>query len=98
MADKIIYFPNDARQNYPFCKLQLVVETFGHSTKQTNLSKFNKSPKSCLAKKDKIRKRYYKTLWISVINSPMSPPSLDIRMATFIETNELKATNKEFLK
>ena len=25
--------PNDDTQNYPFCRLQLVVETFGHSTK-----------------------------------------------------------------
>ena len=32
MADKLIYIPNDAIQNYPFCKLKLVVETFEHST------------------------------------------------------------------
>ena len=44
-------------QNYTFCRLQLVVETFGHSWAQ-------------------IRKLYYKTLGASVINSPMSPPSL----------------------
>ena len=30
MADKLMYIPNDNKQNYPFCRLQLVVETFGH--------------------------------------------------------------------
>ena len=32
MASKLIYIPNDDAQNYPFCRLQLVVETFEHST------------------------------------------------------------------
>ena len=32
MADDLMYIPNDATQNYPFCRLQLVDETFGHST------------------------------------------------------------------
>ena len=40
MADKLIYIPKDDTQNYPFCKLQLVVETFGHSTKWANQTKF----------------------------------------------------------
>ena len=31
MADKLIYKPNDYTQNYPFCKLLLLVETFGQS-------------------------------------------------------------------
>ena len=31
MADKLLYIPNDDKQNYPFCRLQLVVETFGHN-------------------------------------------------------------------
>ena len=25
MADKLMYIPNDDKQNYPFCRLQLVV-------------------------------------------------------------------------
>ena len=29
MADKLFYIPND-KQNYPFCRLQLLVETFEH--------------------------------------------------------------------
>ena len=29
---------NDETQNYPFCRLQLKVETFGHSTEWTNQS------------------------------------------------------------
>ena len=28
-----MYIPNDDTQNYLFCRLQLVVETFGNSTK-----------------------------------------------------------------
>ena len=57
--------------DYPFCRLQLLVETFGHSTKWTNQNSL-KSPKFLSLW---IRKRYYKTFWTSVINSPMSPPS-----------------------
>ena len=47
MTDKFVYIPNDDTQNYPLCRLQLVVETFGHSSKLTNQSKFNKSPQGC---------------------------------------------------
>ena len=32
MADQLMYIPDDVTQNYPFYRLQLVVETFGHST------------------------------------------------------------------
>ena len=32
MADKLMYIPNDDKQNCPFCRIQLVVETFEHST------------------------------------------------------------------
>ena len=32
MANKLMYIPNDDTQYYSFCRLQLVVETFGHST------------------------------------------------------------------
>ena len=32
MADKLMYTHYDDRQNYPFCSVQLLVETFGHST------------------------------------------------------------------
>ena len=32
MTDKLMYIPNDNTQNYLFCRLQLVVETFGHAT------------------------------------------------------------------
>ena len=36
MADKLMYMniPNDNTHNYPFFRLQLVFETFGHSTIQ----------------------------------------------------------------
>ena len=38
MADKLMYIPHkDDTQNYPFCTLQLMVQTFGHSAyEQTN--------------------------------------------------------------
>ena len=49
MADKLMYIPNDYTQNYPFCRLQVVVKTFGHSTYRINQSKFNKCPQSCYA-------------------------------------------------
>ena len=32
MADKLKYIPNDDRQNYPFGRLQSVVEMFGNTT------------------------------------------------------------------
>ncbi len=38
MTDELMYIPNDDTQNYSFCKLQLVVETFGHLPLQTNQS------------------------------------------------------------
>ena len=67
MADKFMYIHNDDTQNYPFCRLKFVVETFESTNKN-----WLKSPK-LLSKR--IRKLYYKTLGTIVINSPMSPPS-----------------------
>ena len=32
MTDKLMHIPNDDTQNYPFCRLKSVVETFEHST------------------------------------------------------------------
>ena len=46
-ADKLMYIPIDDTHIYPFCRLQIVSETFGHSTKCINQWKFNKSPQSC---------------------------------------------------
>ena len=41
MADKFMHIPNDDTQNYPFCNLHLVVETF-ETTNQNSIkvSKF----------------------------------------------------------
>ena len=39
-----MYIPNDDKNNVDL-RLQLVVKTFEHSTKWTNQSKLNKSPK-----------------------------------------------------
>ena len=30
MDDEFIYIPNDDKQNYPSCRLKLIVEQFGH--------------------------------------------------------------------
>ena len=46
MADKLIYIPNDDTQNYPFCRLKLVIETFDH------LIKIQCSPQSCKGKEE----------------------------------------------
>ena len=54
---------NDDTQNYPLCRLKLVVET--------NQNSLN-SPKLL---SQRIRKHYYKTLGNSVINSTLSPIS-----------------------
>ncbi len=32
MDNKLMYIPNDDTQNYPFCGVKIVVETFEHST------------------------------------------------------------------
>ena len=40
-----MYIPNDETQNYPFCILKLVVETFEHSNKWIYKLKFNKNKK-----------------------------------------------------
>ena len=52
MGDKLIDLPNDDIQNNPFFRLQLVLETIGHSTLWTNQSKFNESPQSCWSNED----------------------------------------------
>ena len=44
MTDKFMYITNDDTPNYPLCRLQLVVETFGT---QLNEQTVNKSPQSC---------------------------------------------------
>ena len=45
MADKLMYITNGDTQNYPFCRLKLVVETFEYSTLWNNQSKFTEDPK-----------------------------------------------------
>ena len=43
MADKLMYIPNDDKTNYTFCRIKLVVETFGptnqNSTKDPKVVK-----------------------------------------------------------
>ena len=56
MADKLMYILNDKTQNYPFCRLKLVVETFGNST-----SSHQNLLKVPLVFKPKINKTLFKT-------------------------------------
>ena len=49
MADKLMFNPNDDTQYNPICRLQILVETFEHSIKWTNQSKFNECSQSCWA-------------------------------------------------
>ena len=70
MADKFMHILNDDTQNYHFCRLQLEFETFGHSiNKRTNKKSLKKVVKSTN------KKRYFKTLGTSEINSqcPLPP-------------------------
>ena len=72
MANKLMWISNDDTQKYPFCRLQFVVETFGHSTLWTNQSKFTEVPKVI---KPTIKKTCHKTLGTIVRNSQLSLPS-----------------------
>ena len=65
MADKFMYIPNDATQNYPFIRLQLEVETL--DTQPNELTNQNS------IKFPKVFKRYYKTLGTSVKKQPNFP-------------------------
>ena len=70
-----MYISNVDTQNYPFHRLQLVVEIrLGTQiSEQTNKNSI-KVPK--IVNSQRIRKRNYKNLGTCVINSLMSPPSL----------------------
>ncbi len=72
MADKLLYTFNADTQNYRFLRLKLKrLDThFNEPTNQNSL----KVPK--MVKPTNIIKLYYKTLGTSVINNPVSPPSL----------------------
>ena len=72
MAYKLLNIPNDDTQNYPSCRLQFVVGTFGHLTKPTNQNLL-KTPKML---SQRLRKDYQNHLGTSVINSPLSPSFL----------------------
>ena len=65
---RLFQIPNEDTQNYPFSRLQLVVEMFGinEPSHQNSIKVY---------KVKRIRKRYYKTLGSSAINNPMSPLS-----------------------
>ena len=57
-----MYILNDNTQNYPFCRLKLVVETFEQLNELTNQNSL-KFPKLL---RQRIRKRYIKTFGTSV--------------------------------
>ena len=71
MADKWMYIPNDDTQNYPLCRIQLVGETFKHSTQWNNQSKFPKVVKPMN------KKTLYKTLGTNEHpNVPLLPANI----------------------
>ena len=45
MSDKLMKIPNDDTQNYPFCRLKLVIKSFEHATIWTSQLKFTNVPK-----------------------------------------------------
>ena len=51
MAFKLMYIPNDYTQNYPFCRLQLVVETQINELTNQNSIKVPKVVKTTNKKK-----------------------------------------------
>ena len=67
MADKLIYIPYDDTQNYTFCRLKLVIETFEHELKERT----NQNSLKLLSQR--LRKRYHKTLGTSVIVTAHCP-------------------------
>ena len=93
-----MHIPNDDTENYPFCRLQLLVETSGYSTKWNNQSKSNKSPQSCQA--NEWGKSYCKTLGTSLINSLMPLPPWPICLTEFLKLKTafvFDITGKEML-
>ena len=77
MPDKLVFIPNDDAQNYPSVDYNYWLKSFAT---QLNESKFNKFPKLL---RHQIKKRYYKTLGTSVVNSQLSPPSLQMLVLGF---------------
>ncbi len=63
MDDKLIYIPNDNKQNYTSNKLKLFVKKFGHLSILTNQSIFNKSTQSLDLKN---KKMLLNKLWVLV--------------------------------
>ncbi len=73
MTNKLMYIPNDTKKS-PFLKLQLVVETLGYKLNESTNQNFKNAPKVIkLTNKNMLLKDFGE----SVINSPMSPPSLE---------------------
>ena len=73
MADKSMYIPKENKQNFPFVDYNQWMKrlnTLANEPTNQNSIKFLK-----FFSQQK-RKRYYRTLGISLIISPMSPPSL----------------------
>ena len=80
MADKLMYIPNVNTESCASLDDYLCLKRFEtHFNALTNKNSL-KSPKLL---RQRIRKRYFKNLGTSVINSQMSPPSLYITVEVF---------------
>ena len=71
-----LYGSNVDKQNYPFCRLKLLVENFGTFTFGTKLSQFNKNTQSFW--EIEIGQGVVKILGTTRISSPMSYLSLKV--------------------
>ena len=90
MADELLYIPNDVI-NYPLCRFQLVVETFGHSW--TNGPTNQNSIKVPKVVRSTNKKTLIKTLLTYLINSLMSLPLWQRSEITRIKHNKYTKVN-----
>ena len=71
MAIKLMYIPNNNPKNTQSVGQNQGLKRLNKQLNVTNQSKIRKRPQQ-------ISQRYHKTLGTSVMNSPMSPPSLTL--------------------
>ena len=86
MAGKLIYIPNYDTINYPFCRQQFVVETFGNLTyKPTNQNSIKVPTVGMPTNKQTVIIK----LWVLVGDSPKSPPSLEYWNYNYTDIHEV---------
>ena len=95
MGDKCLYIPNDNTQDYPICRLKLVLETFEHSNLMNQPIEIHISPQSCLT--NEWENVIIKSLGTSVMNSLLSSLSFSGKLFLIVGSfATFKKINKEF--